>query len=201
MKVETETLDDGIVQDDLVQPMTLEQRKARGFCTCPLKAPAGVETTPDHEPCRVHPKHLIDCAEYNQSRGLLFFDDRRNRYVTWEDSVEAMRQPRYAGATSRGLLLYTWMNLIRLLEALCYPTREPVAEVTEAWAGRLIRLAGQNFPPDGLASLMVVARGGDTEALCTVFRALARNAEAGHAECHTAFTLISTVAANHSAVA
>ena len=177
MKVETETLDDGIVQDDLVQPMTLEQRKARGFCTCSLKAPAGVETTPDHEPCRVHPKHLIDCAEYNQSRRLLYFDDRRNRYVTWEDAVEGMRQPRYAGASSRGLLLFTWMNLVRLLEALCYPNREPAVEITEQSAEQLIKWAGQNFPPDGLSVLIGLARGGGTEGLCKIFRTMPRVAQ------------------------
>ena len=168
--------------DGLVEPMTLEQRKARGFCTCPLNKSAGVETAPDPEPCRVHPKHLVLSAEYNRSHGLLFFDDRRSRYVTWEDAVEGMRQPRYARATSKGLVLYTWMNLIRLLEALCYPTREPVAEITEQFAERLIKLAGQNFPPDALGSLINFARGGGSEALCTLFRTMARNAQAGDAE-------------------
>ena len=182
MKIETETLDTRIVKDGLVQPMTLRQRKARGFCTCPLRTPAG-ETTPDPEPCRVHPKHLVDSAEYNGSHGLLFFDDRRDRYVRWEDAVEGMRQPRYAGATSQGLLLYTWANLVRLLEALCHPTREPAAEITEQSAERLIRLAGQKVPPDGLASLITFARGGQTEALCKVFCTVGRNALAGRAEC------------------
>src|SRR5436190_12374851 len=96
--------------------MTLQQRKARGFCTCPLRIPGIVETTPDPEPCRVHPKQVVHSAEHNRSHGLLFFDDRRNRYVTWEDAAEGMRQPRYTGATSKGLVLYTWLNLIRLLE-------------------------------------------------------------------------------------
>jgi hypothetical protein len=144
--------------------------------------PAGAETTADPEPCRVHPKQLIHSAEHNQSHGLLFFDDRRNRYVTWEDAVEGMRQPRYAGATSKGLVLYTWMNLVRLLEALCYPTREPAAEITEDSADRLIQLAGKIFPPDGLASLIIIARGGETEALCKVFRTVVRNAQGGRAE-------------------
>ena len=166
----------------LVEPMTLQQRKARGFCTCPLRTPSGVETTPDAEPCRVHPKHLVHSAEHNRSHGLLFFDDRRNRYVTWEDAVEGMRQPRYAGATSKGLVLYTWMNLVRLLEALCCPTREPAAEITEQSAERLIKLAGQNFPPDGLASLIIFARGGGTEALCKIFRTVTHKAQAGRAE-------------------
>src|SRR5262249_51730481 len=137
--------------------------------TCPLKTP---DAAPDPEPCRVHPKHVASSADFNKSHGLLFFDDRRNRYVTWEDVVEGMRQPRYAGATSKGLVLYTWMNLVRLLEALCYPTREPVAEISEQSAQRLIKWAGQNFPPDGLSSLIVVARGGETESMCKIFRAL-----------------------------
>ena len=166
----------------LVEPMTLQQRKARGFCTCPLRTTAGAETTSDPEPCRVHPKHLIHSEEHNQSHGLLFFDDRRNRYVTWEDAVEGMRQPRYTGATSKGLVLYTWMNLVRLLEALCHPTREPATEITEQSAERLIKLAGKNFHPNELASLIVIARGGETETLCKVFRTVARNAQAGLAE-------------------
>src|SRR5215467_6793730 len=144
----------------LVEPMTLQQRKARGFCTCPLRNSAEAEATTDPEPCLVHPKHLVHSAEYNRSHRLLFFDDRRNRYVTWEDVVEGMRQPRYAGATSKGLVLYTWMNLVRLLEALCYPTREPFAEISEQSAQQLITLAGQTFPPDGLGRLIIFARGG-----------------------------------------
>ena len=116
-------------------------------------------------------------AEYNQSHGLLFFDDRRNRYVAWEDAVESMRQPRYAKATSKGLVLYTWMNLMRLLEALCYPSGEPAEEITEQSADRLIKWAGQNFPPDGLGSLIVLARGGGTEGLCQILRAMPRIAQ------------------------
>ena len=167
---------------DVVEPMTLQQRKARGFCSCPPRTFPGAETTPDPEPCRVHPKHLVHSEDYNRSHGLLFFDDRRNRYVTWEDAVEAMRQPRYAAATSKGLVLYTWMNLVRLLEALCYPTREPASEITERSAERLIKLAGQSFPPDVLGSLINFARGGGTEALCKVFRTVARNAQTARAE-------------------
>jgi hypothetical protein len=177
-----QTADTQLSDGGVVEPMTLQQRKDRGFCTCPLRTPAGTETTPDPEPCRVHPKHRLHSAEHNRSHGLLFFDDRRNRYVTWEDAVEGMRQPRYAGATGKGLVLYTWMNLIRLLEALCYPTREPAREITEHSAERLIKLAGQNFPPDALGSLISFARGGGTEALCKIFRTVARNTQAGHAE-------------------
>jgi hypothetical protein len=134
---------------------------------------SATETAPDPEPCRVHPKHLVNSAEYNRARGLLFFDDRRNRYVTWEDAVEGMRQPRYSGASSKMLVLYTWVNLISLLEALCHPTREPAAQITEESAEALIRLAGQRFPPDVLASLIGFARGGRTDALCKIFRTLA----------------------------
>lgn len=164
----------------LVEPMTLQQRKARGFCTCPLRTPAEAELDP--EPCRVHPKHLVHSAEHHRSHGLLFFDDRRNRYVTWEDAVEGMRQPRYAGAASKGLVLYTWMNLIRLLEALCYPTREPAVEITEQSAERLIKLAGQSASPEELGSLIIFARGGGTAALCKIFRMVARNAQGDRAK-------------------
>jgi hypothetical protein len=160
-----------------VEPLTLQQRKARGFCTCSLKMSHGSASTPDPEPCAVHPKDVVQSTAYNQSHGLLFFDDRRNRYVTWEDAVEGMRQPRYAGASSKGLVLFTWMNLVRLLEALCYPTREPVVEITEQSAQRLIKWAGQNFPPDGLSSLIGFARGGGTEGLCKIFRTMARLAQ------------------------
>jgi len=160
-----------------VEPLTLQQRKARGFCTCPLKLPQGSVSTPDPELCRVHPKHVLQSATYNHSHGLLFFDDRRNRYVTWEDAVEGMRQPRYAGASSKGLLLFTWMNLVRLLEALCYPNREPAVEITEQSAEQLIKWAGQNFPPDGLSVLIGLARGGGTEGLCKIFRTMPRVAQ------------------------
>ena len=84
MKIENETLDGRIVKDGSVQPMTLQRRKARGFCTCPLKTPVGVETTPHRGPCGVHPKHLIDSPEYNRSRGLLFFDDRSKGTASFE---------------------------------------------------------------------------------------------------------------------
>ena len=157
-----------------VEPLTLQQRKARGFCTCPLKLPQGSVSTPDAEPCAVHPKQIPQSATYNQSHGLLFFDDRRNRYVTWEDAVEGMRQPRYTGASSKGLVLFTWMNLVRLLEALCYPNREPAVEITEQSAEQLISWAGQNFPADGLGILIRLARGGGTEGLCKIFRTLPR---------------------------
>src|SRR5262245_6757715 len=160
-----------------VEPLTLQQRKARGCCTCPPQMSQGTASTPDPAPCEVHPKHVLQSAAYNASHGLLFFDDCRNRYVTWEDVVEGMRQPRYAGASSKGLVLFTWMNLVRLLEALCYPTREPAVEITEQLAQQLIRWAGQNFPPDGLSSLIGLARGGATEGLCKIFRAMPRVAQ------------------------
>ena len=159
-----------------VEPLSLQQRKDRGFCTCPLKMPDGSTAPSDSEPCRVHAKQVRHSADYNRAHGLLFFDDNRNRYVTWEDAVEGMRQPRYAGASSKGLVLFTWMNLTRLLEALRHPTQEPTAEINERSAQQLITWAGQNFPPDELRSLMIFARGGQTEALCKIFRAVARNA-------------------------
>jgi hypothetical protein len=163
-----------------VEPLTLQQRKAQGFCTCPLKVPDGSASTPDPEPCGVHPKHVLQSVAYNQSHGLLFFDDCRNRYVTWEDMVEGMRQPRYIGASTKGLVLFTWMNLVRLLEALCYPTREPAVEITEQSAQRLIKWAGQNLPPDGLRSLIGFARGGGTMGLCKIFRTMSRFAQDRH---------------------
>jgi len=166
-----------LADDGSVEPMTLQQRKARGFCTCPLKIPQGSVPTPDAEPCGVHPKGVLQSATYNQSHGLLFFDDRRNRYVTWEDAVEGMRQPRYAGASSKGLALFTWMNLVRLLEALCYPNREAAVKITEQSAQHLIRWAGKNFPPDGLSVLIGLARGGGTEGLCKIFRTMPRVAQ------------------------
>ena len=177
-----QTADTQLSDGGLVEPMTLQQRKARGFCTCPPRSAAGAETPPEADPCGVHPKHLLHSEEHNLSHGFVFFDDRRNRYVTWADAVEGMRQPRYAGATSKGLVLYTWMNLMRLLEALCYPMQEPAAEITEQSAERLITLAGRRFPPDALANLIHFARGGGTEALCTIFRTVARNTRAGHSE-------------------
>src|SRR5215471_6447270 len=155
-----------------VEPLTLQQRKARGFCTCPVNMSHGSASTPDPEPCGVHPKQVLHSAAYNQSHGLVFFDHRRNRYVTWEDAVEGMRQPRYAGASSKGLILFTWMNLVRLLEALCYPALEPAPEITEQSAQHLIKWAGQNFPPDALGSLIGFARGGGTEGLCKIFRTI-----------------------------
>jgi hypothetical protein len=133
--------------------------------------------SPDSEPCPVHPKNVGYSAADNQSRGLLFFDERRNRNVSWEDAVEGMRQPRYAGASSKGLALFTWMNLMRLLEALRHPTQELAAEITERSAEQLIKWAGQNFPPDVLRSLMIFARGGQTESLGKIFRTMARNAQ------------------------
>ena len=88
-----------------------------------------------------------------------------------------MRQPRYSGASSKGLVLFTWMNLMRLLEALRYPTREPAAEITEQSAEKLTNWAGQNFPPDVLRSLIAFARGGGTDALCKIFSTVAHNAQ------------------------
>jgi hypothetical protein len=161
----------------MVQPLTLQQRKERGFCTCPSRIPDSLPVTPDVEPCRIHLKGIGHSADYNQAHGLLFFDDSRNRHVTWEDAVESMRQPRYVGTSSRGLVLFTWMNLMRLLEALCYPAQEPAAEMTEPLAQQLTKWAGQTFPPDVLRCLIALARGGMTEALCKIFVTVARNAQ------------------------
>jgi len=162
----------------MVEPLTLQQRKARGFCLCALSLPYESGVTPDVVRCDIHPEKLAYSDEYNEAHGLLFFDDRRNRYVTWADAVEGMRQPRYAGASSPGLVLFTWMNLMRLLEALCYPAREPVEVITEAAADQLIAWAEPRFPPDELGSLIGFARGGGGGALCKVFRRVALNGSA-----------------------
>ena len=162
----------------VVEPLTVQQRKARGFCLCALNRPHESGVTPDVLLCGIHPLQSAYSDEYNQAHGLLFFDDRRNRYVTWADAVEGMRQPRYAGASSPSLVLFTWMNLIRLLEALCYPAREPVEVITEAAADQLIAWAEQHFPPDDLGSLIGFARGGGSGALCNVFRRVALNGPA-----------------------
>ncbi len=161
-----------------VAPLTLPQRKARGFCVCALHLPHESAVTSDAVLCEVHPEQGVYSDEYNQARGFLFFDDRRHRYVTWPDAVEGMRQPRYAGASSRGLVLFIWMNLIRLLEALCHPERQPVEVITEAEANALIAQAGQRFPPDELSCLISFARGGGTGTLCKVFRRVALNGPA-----------------------
>ena len=162
---------------DVVEPLSLQQRRERGFCTCPLNIPAGLAATRDSEPCQVHPKQVGHSADYNLAQGRLFFDDSRNRYVTWEDAVEGMRQPRYSGASSKGLVLFTWMNLMRLLEALCYPTRKPATGISEESAEKLTRWAGQNFPPDVLRNLISFARGGGTDALCKIFRTVAHTTQ------------------------
>jgi hypothetical protein len=161
----------------VVGPMTLQQRKERGFCTCPAGIPYGSHVTSASEPCQVHPTKHRRSADDDRSRGLLFYDESRNRYVTWEDLVEGMRQPRYAGASSPGLVLFTWMNLMRLLEALRYPIREATAEISEESAAKLTSWAGQNFPPDVLRNLISFARGGGSDALCKIFRTVAHTAQ------------------------
>ncbi|MDQ8160003.1 MAG: hypothetical protein P3C09_11585 [Gemmatimonadota bacterium] len=161
-----------------VAPLTLQQRKARGFCVCALNLPYESGETPDVSVCEIHPQQMVYADEYNHRRGLFFFDDRRNRYVSWPDAVEGMRQPRYAGASSPTLVLFTWMNLMRMLEALCYPARDAAAVITETAADQLIAWAEQHFPPDELGSLIGFARGGGGAALCAIFRRVALNGPA-----------------------
>ncbi len=157
----------------VVAPLTVQQRKARGFCLCPLHLPHEAALITNAELCEIHSGQLPSSEEQNKARGFLFFDDRRNRSVTWADAVEGMRQPRYAGASSKELVLFTWMNLMRLIEALRYPAREPVAVITEALANQLIAWAEQHFPADELGSLIGFARSGGTNVLCKVFRRVA----------------------------
>ena len=163
--------------DELIEPLSVHQRSARGFCTCPSRNADGPALVDEPIPCVVHPAHLLQSQNDLQSRGLVFFDDRRNRFVTWPDAVESMRQPRYNGTSSRGLVLFTWMNLIRLLEALCYPTRTTAQEITEKSAAELVHWAETQFPNDMLRNLIGFARGGGVEALCKIFQIVAQNAQ------------------------
>jgi hypothetical protein len=113
--------------------------------------------------------------------GLWFFDDRRNRHVTWPDAVEAMRQRRYAGAINRNLVLHTWGMLIRLLEALEDPFGTPAPALTESQADALIEWAGEHLGRDEQRWLLGFARGGGAGALTTMFRSVARRAAGAEA--------------------
>jgi hypothetical protein len=98
-----------------------------------------------------------------------FFDDRRDRYVTWPDAVEAMRQGRYASARNPELTLFTWMNLMRLLAVLRDPTAIIEPE-NETQADGLIEWAHQHVPAEHLRWLLVFARGGGAGAMCDLLR-------------------------------
>jgi hypothetical protein len=144
---------------------------ARGFCTCPQRT-RGPAAEPSLSPCGIHPDGVDLPEPEREARGLVFYDDRRDRHVTWPDAVEAMRQDRYASAGNPGLVLFTWRNLLQLLAAL----RDPLAPdmpADEAGADALIAWAGAHLGRSELRWLLVFARGGGSAALCELFRFVA----------------------------
>jgi hypothetical protein len=156
-----------------LHPMSFTERERRGFCLCPILARRVQEQDGDH-PCPVHPDGR-DLAELRRlAEGRVFFDDRRQRFVTWPDAVEAMRQGRYAGAANLALTLFTWVNLVRLLEALRDPLGPPAMALTEPYADALIAWADGAILPDERRGLVTIARGGATDAVCNLFRMAAR---------------------------
>lgn len=157
---------------DEVRPLTEPERRARGLCTCPQKVDPG----PPPQPCGVHPDGVDLDEEARSAAGLVFYDDRRNRFVTWADAVEGMRQRRYAGAHNDDLMQFTWVMLIRLLEALHDPLGEPADNVTQALADDLVAWSDAALDADDRRWLLGFARGGGTPALCRMFRTVARTA-------------------------
>jgi hypothetical protein len=99
-----------------------------------------------------------------------FYDDRRDRNVTWPDAVEAMRQPRYAGASNPELAMFTWMNLMRLLAVLRDPSSPPEGPEDESEADELIAWAGDHVPAGLLRWLLFFARGGGAGPMCDLLR-------------------------------
>jgi hypothetical protein len=157
--------------------MTHEELLERGFCTCLQRARG-----PRHEPttessCAVHPEGEDHPDDYRLGHGLVFYDDRRDRYVTWPDAVEAMRQGRYAGADNMDLIMFTWFNLLELLATLREPLTPAVRPATEEEADDLIAWAGEHLGHHELRWLLVFARGGGSPALCNLFRFMAVRAE------------------------
>jgi hypothetical protein len=123
----------------------------------------------------VHPQDGDIPEAQRLAASLVFFDDRRQRFVTWPDAVEAMRQDWPAGAGNVGLTLFTWINLIRLLEALHDPLGTPAAQLTEAQADALVAWSDQAIPLAERRRLITVARSGVTESICVLFRMMARS--------------------------
>jgi hypothetical protein len=99
-----------------------------------------------------------------------FYDDCRDRYVSWPDAVEGMRQGRYAGANNPELALFTWMNLMRLLTVLRDPASPSGAPESESQADDLIAWAGEHVPAGHRRWLLVFSRGGGAGALCDLLR-------------------------------
>jgi len=162
------------VGDGAARPLTEAERWARGWCTCPQK----VDTSPPAVPCVVHPDGTDPDEETRAARGLEFYDDRRNRFVTWADAVEGMRQRRYAGAVNDDLMQFTWVMLIRLLEARRDPLGTPAPEITQAAADDLVAWSDAALTPDERRGLLGFARGGGALVLGDMFRAVARDAVA-----------------------
>jgi hypothetical protein len=149
-------------------PLTLDERRARGFCTCPQvsdDADTSVRGT-----CPVHPEGRELPEEQRTAQDMHFYDDRRDRYVTWPDAVEAMRQGRYASARNPELALFTWMNLMRLLMVLRDHTSQSEGPDDESQADDLIAWAQQHVPAEHLRWLLVFARGGSAGPMCDLLR-------------------------------
>jgi hypothetical protein len=149
-------------------PLTADERQTRGFCMCPQVSDTG--TRAEDSPCSVHPDNRELSEEERAARGMHFFDDRRDRYVTWPDAVEAMRQGRYASARNLDLMLFTWMNLMRLLAVLRDPTAAFEAPADETEADELVAWAQEHVPAEHLRWLLVFARGGGAGPMCELLR-------------------------------
>ncbi len=158
------------MSDPTLQPFSYDERRRRGFCTCPQKIDAG----PTLEPCLVHPDDEEPPETERIARGLLFFDDRRNRFVTWPDAVEGMRQRRYVGVINDDIVQFTWLMLIRLLESLRDPLGVPAPEMSPALVDELIAWSETTLAEDNRRWLLTFARGGGSMALCSLFRDVAR---------------------------
>lgn len=157
-------------------PLSYDDRRSRGFCTCPQR----IDADPAPEPCLVHVDGDELPDDQRQTRGLVFFDDRRNRFVTWPDAVEGMRQRRYAGAVNDELIVFTWAMLIRLLEALHDPLGDAAEVITPIGADALITWSDTALPEDYRRWLLTFARGGGSMTLGEMFRHVARTVAAEH---------------------
>jgi len=157
-----------------LRPLTDEERAARGFCTCPHRAKGSRATDENSvEPCQIHPDGS-DLGEAERiAAALVFFDDRRERFVTWADAVEAMRQDRHIG--NPGLVQFTWMNLMGLLAALRDP-KSPAIPSSQDEADDLVAWAGDSLDYEELRWLLVFARGGGSTALTKLLRFVAHQA-------------------------
>ena len=162
------------MSDPTLQPLSYDERRRRGFCTCPQKIDAG----PTLEPCLVHPDDEEPPETERIARGLLFFVDRRNRFVTWPDAVEGMRQRRYVGVINDDIVQFTWLMLIRLLESLRDPLGVPAPEMSPALIDELIAWSETTLAGDNRRWLLTFARGGGSMALCSLFRDVARRVRA-----------------------